>query len=631
FSLQIQCQPGDELANSLDFSNSSTRHCHSGETERRFRYIAAQKLARRRLVIAAVACLVFMIGEVIGGAIANSLAIMTDAAHLLTDLTSFLISLLALFLATKRPSRRMSFGWYRAEVIGALVSVLMIWIVTAVLVYMAVHRVVQKDFEVEGEAMLITAGVGVAFNMLMALLLHQGHGHSHGLQRQNCQADGPAAEHGEHDHHHEHIGSSFGHNHAHNNMNVRAAFIHVIGDLLQSIGVLVAALIIYYRPDYKLADPICTFVFSLLVLGTTVSILKDTVRVLLEATPQGIDVAKFRAALAALPCVIQVHSLRVWSLTLGRNVASAHLVVNSNCGVVQRDNLVVKATELSKKIFQMSDVTLQVEPHVLEMDSCEHCRSFTVEDSITIKDYSKARITLLSVGQERTLVCESPISVSANKRKNLQIDWYFGDTDSLTKIIFDSNGWSLSHRTTTNNSSSSAFRILLDDGVYRNRGSIVVKSSNISSFSDKNGLSYNNLLNGILACVYSRSGDISSIFHLMTLLPPLPINRESAAVTQCPPGHAAASYAGLSVCQPCLPNEFSPGGVSPCQPCRAGQFNSRFASPECAKQRLKRSTTAGKATVHLMHRRLPLADFRSVIMYHCLLICFCRRLSWLYY
>ncbi|PAA67259.1 hypothetical protein BOX15_Mlig017765g2, partial [Macrostomum lignano] len=430
FSLQIQCQPGDELANSLDCSTSSTRHCHSGETERRFRYIAAQKLARRRLVIAAVACLVFMIGEVIGGAIANSLAIMTDAAHLLTDLTSFLISLLALFLATKRPSRRMSFGWYRAEVIGALVSVLMIWIVTAVLVYMAVHRVVQKDFEVEGEAMLITAGVGVAFNMLMALLLHQGHGHSHGLQRQNCQADGPAAvaadsssqstvdkddeeeppepvdvdaadtagiverdcqrrrrrpehhagdhehqEHGEHDHHHEHIGSSFGHNHAHNNMNVRAAFIHVIGDLLQSIGVLVAALIIYYQPDYKLADPICTFVFSLLVLGTTVSILKDTVRVLLEATPQGIDVAKFRAALAALPCVIQVHSLRVWSLTLGRNVASAHLVVNSNCGVVQRDNLVVKATELSKKIFQMSDVTLQVEPHVLEMDSCEHCRS----------------------------------------------------------------------------------------------------------------------------------------------------------------------------------------------------------------------------------------------------------------
>merc|ERR1711890_137905 len=109
----------------------------------------------------------------------NSLAIATDAAHMLTDFASFLISLFAIYMAAKPKSQKMSFGWHRAEVLGATVSVLMIWVVTGILVYMAILRVINQEFEIDATAMLITSGLGVAFNIVMGATLHQ-HGHSHG-------------------------------------------------------------------------------------------------------------------------------------------------------------------------------------------------------------------------------------------------------------------------------------------------------------------------------------------------------------------------------------------------------------------------------------------------------------------
>lgn len=96
----------------------------------------------------------------------GSLAIATDAAHLLSDFASFMISLFSIWVATRPATKKMSFGWYRAEVIGALISVLLIWVVTGILVYMAIQRVMQRDFEIDPSVMLITSGVGLAVNIL---------------------------------------------------------------------------------------------------------------------------------------------------------------------------------------------------------------------------------------------------------------------------------------------------------------------------------------------------------------------------------------------------------------------------------------------------------------------------------
>ena len=107
-----------------------------------------------------------MIAEAVGGILANSLAIATDAAHLLTDFASFMISLFSIWLASRPASKKFSFGWYRAEVIGALTSVLLIWVVTGILVYMAVERLISKTYEIEAGIMLITAGLGVLVNIV---------------------------------------------------------------------------------------------------------------------------------------------------------------------------------------------------------------------------------------------------------------------------------------------------------------------------------------------------------------------------------------------------------------------------------------------------------------------------------
>ena len=131
-----------------------------------------------------------------------------------------MISLAAIWMAARPKSKRLTFGWHRAEVLGAVVSVLMIWVVTGILVYMAVLRVISMEFEIDAKVMLITSGLGVLVNIIMGASLHQ-HGHSHG----GAHGD---AEHG-HGHAHGHGGDG-------ENINVKAAFIHVIGDFLQSLG-----------------------------------------------------------------------------------------------------------------------------------------------------------------------------------------------------------------------------------------------------------------------------------------------------------------------------------------------------------------------------------------------------------
>ncbi|CAG2123224.1 unnamed protein product, partial [Medioppia subpectinata] len=154
-------------------------HCHSLDSSGE----VVDKSARRKLIIASILCLIFMVIEVVGGLLANSLAIATDAAHLLTDFASFMISLFSLWVASRKASSRMSFGWHRAEVIGALTSVLMIWVVTGILCFMAVERIMSKKYEIDAQIMVITASIGVIVNIIMGISLSAGgisHGHSHG-------------------------------------------------------------------------------------------------------------------------------------------------------------------------------------------------------------------------------------------------------------------------------------------------------------------------------------------------------------------------------------------------------------------------------------------------------------------
>ncbi|CAM5088652.1 unnamed protein product [Eretmochelys imbricata] len=231
-----ECQEESE-----DAEDNPLNHCHSHSTAYESRKIE-QCQAKRKLYAASIICLIFMIAEIIGGQISGSLAVITDAAHILVDLTSFLISLFSLWLSSKPSTKRLTFGWHRAEILGALMSMLIIWVVTGVLTYLASMRLLHPDFEIEATVMLITSGCAVIANVILSLTLHQtGPGHSHRAQAN------------------EHI-PALQQKPALANASVRAAFVHAIGDLVQSISVLISALIIFFKPEYKIADPVCTFV-----------------------------------------------------------------------------------------------------------------------------------------------------------------------------------------------------------------------------------------------------------------------------------------------------------------------------------------------------------------------------------
>jgi zinc transporter 2 len=313
------------------------RHFHQDRDK------GVNKEAKRKLILVSVLCILLMTGEVVGGVLANSLAIATNAAHLLTDFASFMISLFAMYMASKPPSQKMNFGWHRAEVLGAVVSVLLIWVVTGVLVYLAIERIVNASYEIDALLMLITSGVGFFINIVMGCSLHQ-HGHSHGPGTREP-----------------------GHSHKEGNINVKAAFIHVIGDFLQSLGVLVAAIVIYFRPDLGIIDPICTLVFSVLVLATTIKILGDIVRVIMEDTASGFDYSGVRDMFLSVDGKRQIHNLRIWSITTDKTALAAHLAVEK--GIEPQWILAESTTKIREK-YNLFEVTLQVQEFKPGMAGC---------------------------------------------------------------------------------------------------------------------------------------------------------------------------------------------------------------------------------------------------------------------
>ncbi|XP_017349744.1 zinc transporter 2 [Ictalurus punctatus] len=350
-----------EATGAIELQRPVGAHCHGSKAQ--WEENRDTLLAKKKLYIASIICLVFMIGEVIGGYLAHSLAIMTDAAHLLTDFGSMMVSLFSLWISYRPPTKTMNFGWHRSEILGALISIMSIWIVTGVLVYLAIERIVKNDYEIDGRVMLLTSGCAVVVNIIMAYILHHSttfHGNDSGYHKITENGISPVG----HGHSHSLLGS-------HGNTSVRAAFIHVLGDLLQSFGVMVAAIVIYLRPEYKIADPICTFLFSLFVLGTTLTILRDVFRILMEGAPRGIEFNSVKEVLLSLKSVKALHSLRLWALTVGQTLVSVHVAIEENA---DPQNVLKEATELLQTKFGFYSTTIQVEPYSEDMAYCTMCQ-----------------------------------------------------------------------------------------------------------------------------------------------------------------------------------------------------------------------------------------------------------------
>ncbi|TMS18387.1 Zinc transporter 8 [Larimichthys crocea] len=360
------------------------KHCHDNSHAQEDRE-REKKVARKRLYVVSVICMIFMIGEILGP---NPVFIPKVVESAYRCPTVELKAFHPLPFGSAEESRLNTLCPVYIQILGALLSVFTIWLVTGVLVYLAVERLISDDYTIEGTVMLITSGCAVLANIIMALTLHQsGHGHSHG----GLSSHSHGHSHGHGPSHKKGKGHNQISNHAHSNddhvdleqnssahgrraqqanASVRAAFVHVVGDLLQSISVLVSAIIIFFKPEYKMADPICTFLFSIFVLCTTITIMRDILIVLMEGTPAGVRYSEVRDGLLAVKGVTAVHNLHIWALTMNQAVLSAHIAIDDS---VDAQTVLREMTQACFSSYNFHSVTIQMERQADLKPGCILC------------------------------------------------------------------------------------------------------------------------------------------------------------------------------------------------------------------------------------------------------------------
>jgi cobalt-zinc-cadmium efflux system protein len=274
---------------------------------------------RRALATAAALTTGFTAAEVVGGLLTGSLALLADAAHMLSDSVSLLLALGAVWLAGRPATARRTFGYNRAEILAALANGVLLVVMSAWIVIEAIGRF-GDPHEVLGGPMLAVAVVGLLVNLAAAHVLSRG-------------------------------GSA--------SLNVAAALRHVLADLLGSVGVIVAAIVIL-ATGWEAADPLISIVIAALVAASAWSVLRDALDVLLEAAPRDLDTTEIGRAMASLPGVVEVHDLHVWTITSGFPALSAHVIVerDADCHGVRRE-----LERLLHDRFGLHHTTLQVDHH----------------------------------------------------------------------------------------------------------------------------------------------------------------------------------------------------------------------------------------------------------------------------
>lgn len=272
---------------------------------------------KRRIVAALLLAGTYLIAEVVGGLLTHSLALLADAGHMLTDVGGLALALVAMQFSEKPATPERTYGFYRAEILAALANAVVLIGISVYILWEAYQRF-RHPPEVAAGTMLVVATVGLAVNIAGLFILKEG---------------------------------------AESSLNVKGAYFEVLSDMLSSIGVIVAALIIW-QTGWPYADPIVSAGIGLFILPRTWKLMQEAIGILLEGTPSDVNLAAVRVALCDLEGVRDVHDLHVWTLTSGVRAMSAHCVVENG----RLDGSIVDgARQVMAKDFNVDHVTIQLE------------------------------------------------------------------------------------------------------------------------------------------------------------------------------------------------------------------------------------------------------------------------------
>lgn len=280
---------------------------------------------KKVLFISFIIITLYMLVEAIGGYLTNSLALLADAGHMLSDAISLGIALLAFTLGERAANHSKTYGYKRFEILAAVLNGLTLVLIALFIFYEAIGRFLHPP-EVASTGMLIIATIGLLVNIAVAWIMMRG---------------GDVEE----------------------NLNMRGAYLHVLGDMLGSIGAIAAALLIMFF-GWGWADPLASVIVAALVLRSGIHVLKDGLHVLMEGAPENVDVDEVLETIQNTPGIDSVHDFHIWSVTSGLNVLSCHAVVDSQMSIAESEQLLRQVErELRDKNIHHITIQLETEDH----------------------------------------------------------------------------------------------------------------------------------------------------------------------------------------------------------------------------------------------------------------------------
>ncbi|MCI0339446.1 MAG: cation diffusion facilitator family transporter [Acidobacteria bacterium] len=276
-----------------------------------------RRISQRLLLIVLVLTFTYMLAEAIGGYFANSLALLSDAGHMFTDVAALALSLLAVRFASHPATPRKTYGFYRLEILAALINGVMLIVLSLLICFEAYQRIRHPE-EVKGWTLILISSGGLIVNLISAYLLSRGHKET---------------------------------------INVRGAFLHVLGDLLGSVAAVAAGVLIIWR-GWRWADPVFSVIISVLIIYSSWRLVADAVNILLEGTPSHINIAAVEQAMRTVAGVRAVHDLHIWTITSGRHAVTVHVVVND---ASESYRILRELRELLAERFALTHSTIQIE------------------------------------------------------------------------------------------------------------------------------------------------------------------------------------------------------------------------------------------------------------------------------
>lgn len=283
---------------------------------------------QRRLMFVMAAGLLVMASELVGGLLSNSLVLLADAGHYFTDIASVALAFFAVSWSLKPANAQKTFGYQRAEVISAFIQAIALWGISIYFLVEAYFRIINPPV-VEGPYVFAIGGLTLTVNIVLAITLHRGTGH---------------------------------------NINMKAAYLHILSDVLGSAAALVAGALIYYK-GIHIADPILTVFITLLILASTWKLTRQSLHILLEGTPSHIDANKVRSTLLAVDGVMDVHDLHIWTHSPGSESLTAHVVLRER---PVDDRITQSIHRQIRDDLKINHITVQVEGPGSSCDTLQH-------------------------------------------------------------------------------------------------------------------------------------------------------------------------------------------------------------------------------------------------------------------